>query len=53
MAPISISSPQQNNQIQVSNRDEEPVNNEPSLSGKLVVGLIIPPPDIRSLKLTN
>lgn len=48
MPPIAIPT-QPYNEIRVSNREEDSMNNEPSLSGKLIVGLIIPPPDIRSL----
>ncbi|CAD5209314.1 unnamed protein product [Bursaphelenchus okinawaensis] len=33
----------------VSNREEDLMNNEPSMSGRSVVGLIIPPPDIRAI----
>lgn len=33
----------------VSNREEDSMNNEPSMSSRNVVGLIIPPPEIRSL----
>uniref|UniRef100_A0A183BQL0 SURP motif domain-containing protein n=1 Tax=Globodera pallida TaxID=36090 RepID=A0A183BQL0_GLOPA len=33
----------------VSNRDEDAQNTEPSMSGKQIVGLIIPPPDIRTI----
>lgn len=47
MPPIALSS--QHNEIRVSHREEDSMNNEPSLSGKTIVGLIIPPPDIRSL----
>lgn len=32
----------------VSNREEDSMNNEPSLSGRAIIGLIYPPPDIRS-----
>jgi hypothetical protein len=31
----------------VSNREEDRLNNEPTMSSKSIVGLIIPPPDIR------
>lgn len=31
----------------VSNREEDLMNNEPTLSGKSIIGLIYPPPDIR------
>ncbi|CAD6190228.1 unnamed protein product [Caenorhabditis auriculariae] len=33
----------------VSNREEDSMNNEPSLSGKTIIGLIYPPPDIRTI----
>ncbi|EGT52787.1 CBN-PRP-21 protein [Caenorhabditis brenneri] len=33
----------------VSNREEDSMNNEPSLSGKAIIGLIYPPPDIRTI----
>ena len=32
----------------VSNREEDSMNLEPSLSGKEIIGIIYPPPDIRS-----
>jgi hypothetical protein len=32
----------------VSTREEDSMNTEPSLSGKAIIGLIYPPPDIRS-----
>ena len=35
----------------VSNREEDALNNEPTMSGKSRVGLIIPPPDIRGLSI--
>uniref|UniRef100_A0A7E4ZVE5 Splicing factor 3A subunit 1 n=1 Tax=Panagrellus redivivus TaxID=6233 RepID=A0A7E4ZVE5_PANRE len=35
--------------IRVSNREEDSMNLEPSLSGKDIVGIIYPPPDIRSI----
>ncbi|KAI6207098.1 Splicing factor 3A subunit 1 [Aphelenchoides besseyi] len=35
--------------LRVSNREEDMMNNEPSLSGKSIVGLIIPPPDVRAI----
>lgn len=34
--------------ILVSNREEDSMNTEPSLSGRQVIGIIYPPPDIRS-----
>uniref|UniRef100_A0A8R1ENC5 SURP motif domain-containing protein n=1 Tax=Caenorhabditis japonica TaxID=281687 RepID=A0A8R1ENC5_CAEJA len=33
----------------VSNREEDSMNNEPSLSGKTIIGLIYPPPEIRTI----
>ncbi|KHJ82874.1 surp module, partial [Oesophagostomum dentatum] len=33
----------------VSNREEDSMNNEPSLSGRTIIGLIFPPPDIRTI----
>ncbi|EFO84458.1 CRE-PRP-21 protein [Caenorhabditis remanei] len=33
----------------VSNREEDSMNNEPTLSGKTIIGLINPPPDIRTI----
>ncbi|CAI4231138.1 unnamed protein product [Auanema sp. JU1783] len=33
----------------VSKREEDSMNNEPSLSGKSIIGLIFPPPDIRAV----
>ncbi|EPB67205.1 surp module [Ancylostoma ceylanicum] len=33
----------------VSHREEDSMNNEPSLSGRTIIGLIYPPPDIRSM----
>uniref|UniRef100_A0A1I7TGB9 Splicing factor 3A subunit 1 n=1 Tax=Caenorhabditis tropicalis TaxID=1561998 RepID=A0A1I7TGB9_9PELO len=33
----------------VSTREEDSMNNEPSLSGKKLIGLIYPPPDIRTI----
>ncbi|WKX97788.1 hypothetical protein Q1695_013455 [Nippostrongylus brasiliensis] len=33
----------------VSNREEDSMNNEPSLSGRTIIGLIYPPPDIRTI----
>lgn len=35
----------------VSHREEDSMNNEPSLSGRTIIGLIYPPPDIRSMLL--
>uniref|UniRef100_A0A914XR38 SURP motif domain-containing protein n=1 Tax=Plectus sambesii TaxID=2011161 RepID=A0A914XR38_9BILA len=32
-----------------SNREEDSMNNEPSLSGKQIIGIIYPPPDIRTI----
>lgn len=32
----------------VSNREEDSMNTELSMSGKAIIGLIYPPPDIRS-----
>lgn len=32
----------------VSNREEDSMNKEPSLSGKQIIGIIYPPPEIRS-----
>jgi len=48
MPPIEIlvQAPQQ--PIKVSGREEDSMNKEPSMSGQQIVGLIIPPPDIRS-----
>lgn len=34
--------------VVVSNREEDSVNTEPSMSGRQVIGIIYPPPDIRS-----
>lgn len=34
--------------LKVSHREEDSMNIEPSMSGQQIVGLIIPPPDIRS-----
>lgn len=34
--------------IVVSNREEDSMNNEASMSGKQIIGIIYPPPDIRS-----
>jgi hypothetical protein len=34
--------------LKVSHREEDSMNKEPSMSGQQIVGLIIPPPDIRS-----
>lgn len=34
--------------VMVSNREEDSVNTEPSMSGRQVIGIIYPPPDIRS-----
>ncbi|KAL3074359.1 hypothetical protein niasHS_015189 [Heterodera schachtii] len=36
-------------ELRVSNREEDAQNIEPSMSGKQIVGLIIPPPDIRTI----
>ncbi|KAH7699804.1 splicing factor 3a, partial [Aphelenchoides avenae] len=36
-------------QLRVSNREEDALNNEPSMSGKQIIGIIIPPPDIRTI----
>jgi hypothetical protein len=36
-------------QLRVSNREEDVMNTEQSMSGRQIVGLIIPPPDIRGL----
>ncbi|KAK6059357.1 surp module [Cooperia oncophora] len=33
----------------VSHREEDSMNNEPSLSGRAIIGLIYPPPDIRTI----
>ncbi|KAL6735693.1 hypothetical protein Aduo_006109 [Ancylostoma duodenale] len=33
----------------VSHREEDSMNNEPSLSGRTIIGLIYPPPDIRTI----
>ncbi|MCP9262087.1 splicing factor 3a, subunit 1 (SF3A1) [Dirofilaria immitis] len=33
--------------VMVSNREEDSVNTEPSMSGRQVIGIIYPPPDIR------
>ncbi|KJH43351.1 surp module [Dictyocaulus viviparus] len=35
----------------VSNREEDSMNTEPSLSGRTIIGLIYPPPDIRISKV--
>lgn len=35
--------------VMVSNREEDSVNTEPSMSGRQLIGIIYPPPDIRSL----
>lgn len=35
--------------IKVSGREEDSMNKEPSMSGQTIVGLIIPPPDIRTI----
>ncbi|VDN55427.1 unnamed protein product [Dracunculus medinensis] len=35
--------------ILVSNREEDSMNTEPSLSGRQVIGIIYPPPDIRTI----
>lgn len=35
--------------LKVSNREEDQMNNEPSMSGTTKVGVIIPPPDIKGL----
>lgn len=51
MPPTVTSDPQiatQVAQLRVSNREEDALNNEPSMSGKQIIGIIIPPPDIRS-----
>lgn len=39
--------------LKVSNREEDSMNKEPSMSGQQIVGLIIPPPDIRSENFIN
>ncbi|KAI1701779.1 pre-mRNA splicing factor PRP21 like protein domain-containing protein [Ditylenchus destructor] len=44
--PISTD---QNGALRVSNREEDSLNTEPSMSGKNIVGMIIPPPDIRTI----
>jgi hypothetical protein len=44
---------QQQQVLMVSNREEDSMNKEPSMSGQQIVGLIIPPPDIRSKILTS
>lgn len=49
MTPIIAQST--NGEIRTSYREEDSMNNEPSLSGKQIVGLIVPPPDIRSIYL--
>ncbi|VDD86135.1 unnamed protein product [Enterobius vermicularis] len=35
--------------IVVSNREEDSMNNEASMSGKQIIGIIYPPPDIRTI----
>ncbi|VDM10668.1 unnamed protein product [Wuchereria bancrofti] len=35
--------------VMVSNREEDSVNTEPSMSGRQVIGIIYPPPDIRTI----
>ncbi|KAI6226361.1 hypothetical protein M3Y99_00537200 [Aphelenchoides fujianensis] len=35
--------------MRVSNREEDRMNNEASMSGRTIVGVIIPPPDIRAI----
>ena len=42
--------PEMQQPLKVSNREEDSMNKEPSMSGQQIVGLIIPPPDIRSKK---
>jgi hypothetical protein len=39
--------------LKVSHREEDSMNKEPSMSGQQIVGLIIPPPDIRSMISVN
>ncbi|VDM37634.1 unnamed protein product [Toxocara canis] len=35
--------------VVVSHREEDSMNNEPSLSGRQIIGIIYPPPDIRTI----
>ena len=49
MPPVENLAPASQQPIQVSGREEDSMNKEPSMSGQQIVGLIIPPPDIRSL----
>ncbi|VDK69291.1 unnamed protein product [Anisakis simplex] len=35
--------------VVVSTREEDSMNNEPSLSGRQIIGIIYPPPDIRTI----
>ncbi|VDN01355.1 unnamed protein product [Thelazia callipaeda] len=35
--------------VVVSNREEDAVNTEPSMSGRQIIGIIYPPPDIRTI----
>ena len=47
--PASAVIMEQQQPLKVSHREEDSMNQEPSMSGQQIVGLIIPPPDIRSM----
>lgn len=49
MPPVENIAPTPQEPLKVSGREEDSMNKEPSMSGQQIVGLIIPPPDIRSL----
>jgi hypothetical protein len=48
MPPVENLVPTNQQPIKVSGREDDSMNKEPSMSGQQIVGLIIPPPDIRS-----